>query len=171
MATSRLYLVDSEGQPLPDHIIEAVEIAEPHISKKFRCSCDPAELASSMEETARKIASRELKQGRLRDVTSYTFKALTNRALSLCGLRSRQTSLSDRTLACLTDVRGSAEIELTARGREIERKLSHLSERDRHICELVLQNYAIKEIGEELSITEATVRKVLSRVRASIAAT
>jgi DNA-directed RNA polymerase specialized sigma24 family protein len=169
MAAFRLHLVDAEGQPLPEHIVKAVETVESHIYSRFMGVCDPAELATSMEEGARGIARREQRHGRLQDVTSYTFRALTNRALSLCGLRAHETSLSGRSWSYLTDVPGPDHIQSIARGREIEQKLAHLSERDRSICELALQNYKAKEIAEELAITAATVRKVLSRIRASIA--
>ncbi len=168
MAMSRLHLVDAEGQPLPEHIVKAVELVEPRIYSRFMGSCDPAELATSMEEGARGIARREHTHGRLRNVTSYAFRALTNRAFSLCGLRSHETSLSGHHLSYLPDVPGYDYIQLIAKTREIDEKLAHLSERDRTICELALQNYKAKEIAEELAITVATVRKVLSRVRANI---
>ena len=171
MATSRLHLVDAKGQPLPEHIVKAVETVEPRIYSRFMGCCDPAELATSMEEGARGIARREQTHGRLRDVTSYAFRALTNRAFSLCGLRAHETSLSGRNLNNLPDVPAPDHMQSIARAREIERKLAHLSERDRTICELALQNYKAKEIAEELAITAATVRKVLSRVRASVAST
>lgn len=164
---SRLHLVDAEGQPLPEHIVKAVERVEPYIYSRFMGSCDPAELATSMEDGARGIARREHTHG-LRDITSYTFRALTNRAFSLCGLRSHETPLSDRGWSYLPAVPGPDHIRSIARAREIDKKLAHLSERDRSICELALQNYKAKEIAEELAITVTTVRKVLSRVRANL---
>ncbi len=167
-AMSTLHLVDAEGQPLPEHIVKAVESVEPHIYSRFLGSCDPAELATSMEEGARGIARREHAHGQLRDVTSYTFRALTNRAFSLCGLRSQEMPLSDRGLSHLPEIPGPDHIRSIARAREIDQKLAHLSERDRSICELALQNYKAKEIAEALAITVATVRKVLSRVRANL---
>lgn len=162
MGTSNLHLVDEHGQPLPHHITEAVQRMEPGIQSRFSKRCDPAELSNSLENAARRIAQHEQNHGPLQDVRlkGFTWRALSNAALSLIRLRSREKLLSPDALESLHGVGSSDAIERRA---EVKLALAKMSERDRKICSLQYQGYDAEAIGRELNISKEAVWKAKSR--------
>jgi hypothetical protein len=106
---SNLHLVDDQGRPLPNRIVDAVERVEPAIMHQFSRSCDAADLSDSMEHGARKIAKRETRKGPLPDADSLgglTWRSLLNSAISVARKRRWEQPLSAGTLRNLTDVTG-----------------------------------------------------------------
>ena len=163
MGASNLYLVDEHGQPLPQHIIEAVERMEPGIQKLYSHYCDPAELSNSLEEGARRVAQHERQYGRLHDVGGFTWRTLSNAALSLIRFQSRQKSLISKALAGPMSGPIEGSLEAIQQGIEARETLAQLEERDRLICGWENQGLTAAEIAAALKISVQAVWKAKSR--------
>ena len=61
--------------------------------------------------------------------------------------------------------RGPGPVEAAALTGTLERLMAGLDERDREVLTLCLQGYTMREVGEQVSRAERTVRRVLERVR------
>jgi DNA-directed RNA polymerase specialized sigma24 family protein len=171
MGTSNLHLVDEHGQPLPSHITEAVKRMEPGIQSRFSKRCDPAELSNSLENAARRIAQHEQNHGPLQDVRlkGFTWRTLSNAALSLIRLRSREKLLSPDALESLSGVpHAVSSSDVIEQRAEVKLALARMSERDRKICSLQYQGFNAEAIGRELNISREAVWKAKSRRLSSL---
>lgn len=172
MSTSNLHLVDEHGQPLPHHITEAVKRIEPRIYSRFLNRCDPAELSSSLEEGARRIAEHEYKKGPLSGVdhlSRFTWRTLLNAGISLLRKR-REQLLSSEELRNVIVMDGEHSPEAILARIEGAKILSELSERDRQICDLEAQGLDDSEIAEYLHISKEALYQARHRRKAKVAA-
>ena len=170
MVSTKLHLVDSEGVPLPSHIIEAVQEAEPKISNLFGRFCDPAALSSSIEDGARRIAKHEQDHGPITNPRRFAWRTLVNAATSLVRNRSREEPLPTEALAPLAGASRIGSPESTWAGMEAKETLEAMSEKNRAICILEHQGFEASEIGAFLNMNPNTVTKAKSRRLAKLAA-
>jgi len=169
MATPKLHLVDNENQPLPSHIVDAIEWSHSRINSQFAGLCDPAELSNSIEDGARRIAEHEKDHGRLQNVKAFAWRTVSNAVISLLRLRSREIALSPQALERLTSGPGPDSPERIHHAIETDRLLKELSQQEQTICDLTKQGFTTKEIGRALRMTQEAVWKAQSRIRTKLA--
>ena len=162
-----LHLVDDEGRPLPKHVVNAVERLEPVLNNQFSRSCDPAELSTSVETRARKIAKRQLPDND--SLTGFTWRALFNGAISLARKRSREQSLSAE---ALRDVAGIPDTEnpetKLARIQEKETLFSEFSPREREYWALREQGFNDNEVADYLQLSKNALAQLKHRLKTKL---
>src|ERR1700761_7643355 len=90
MSSSKLFLVDNDGSPLADHIVDAVQRIAPVLTSKYSRCCDSAELDNCLEDGARSVAAHERKNGPIKDVRGFTSRVLSNRVISILRRQSKE---------------------------------------------------------------------------------
>ena len=171
MGTSNLHLVDEHGQPLPAHIIEAVEQVEPGISRRFSRRCDPAQFSNSIEAGARRIAQYEKEHGQLRNVRTFTGRTLFNAAISLVRFRSREESLSAVSLRKLPGIVDDDNFETQLiRAQEQQAFFSTLSAREQEYLLLRKQELDDRKIAKHWSLSKNALAAFKHRLKRKLAA-
>lgn len=158
--SSKLHLVDDQGQPLPLHVAEAVDRLAPFVTQRFSPSCDPAELSNSIEHEAKKIAKSEKKKGPFAETNvlgGLTWRALLNSAITVVRKqrRKREVSLSAealRNLTALVDDK-SPETRLI-RIQERQALFSALSIREQEYLGLREQGFDDEEIANHWKLSK-----------------
>jgi RNA polymerase sigma factor (sigma-70 family) len=165
--SSNLYLIDTTGNPLDERFYAAAEELSGAFFQAFSDLGDPAVVSNAVEESARKIARHERKNGPVKDLPSYFLRTFWNitRSLVRRGYYTKyERAVSDRELEIHAGVAGrnSLDLERWVAAKEI---LVTLDERKRTMLILDCQGYSAKEIAKDLKTTEDNVYTTLYRAR------
>jgi RNA polymerase sigma factor (sigma-70 family) len=166
MATaSKLYLVDEDGRPLGDHIVNAIACLEGKIMRQFGQVCDPAVLSNKIEAAGKNIARYERRNGPVRDVKSFVWKCIHNLVISEVRGRPKEEVMDSATLerrAGPAREAGPEQIHNYVLAREA---FEAMPKRDQQIYWLSCQGISAREIGASFGMSEQNVWTTLSRVR------
>ena len=97
-SASKLYLIDEDGRPLGDHIVNAVSTLERKIMRQFGHICDPAVLSNKIEVAAKNTARYERQNGPLGDVKSFVVKSIHNLLASELRAKPKEQAVDSETL-------------------------------------------------------------------------
>lgn len=166
-------LLDSNGEPFPDHIQRTLVRLSARLRREFPVLQDDVALTEVMEEAARRIAAREARGGPIERLHGYAWITLRNSATShVCrgSIRLIQETLHGAAgaahLAVLPSTCGRVE--------DIERRvlfaqlLRLLSDDERVIVLLRRAGYSSAEIAWVQKRTVDAVDKVFSRAKQKI---
>jgi DNA-directed RNA polymerase specialized sigma24 family protein len=168
MSFSKLFLVDHDGSPLADHIVDAVEHIAPLLTSRYSGCCDSAELDNCLEDGARSVAAHERKTGPIEDLLGFTSRVLSNRAISVLRRHSKEIpSPTQKVLALAGEAREGNPQSLYS-AAYVREQLEKMAIRDRHICALEYQGFTAKEIATALGMTCAAVWQAQSRRRSRL---
>ena len=168
MSSSKLFLVDNDGSPLADHIVDAVERIAPVLTSKYSRCCDSAELDNCLEDGARSVAAHERKNGPVKDVRGFTSRVLSNRVISVLRRHSKEIpSPTQKVLALAGEAReGNPQSLYTA--VYIREQMNKMTIRDRRICALEYQGFTAEDIATALGMSCSAVWQAQSRRRSKL---
>src|SRR4051812_25732334 len=94
---SQIRLVDHTGQPLPQHIADALVRLIPRLQREFPLLRDPALLMDVLEEAGRRILKRETRSGPIEHLHGYAW--VTLRSVARSWLRRGSSRLTLNTIS------------------------------------------------------------------------
>ena len=94
----KLYLIDEDGRPLGDHIVNAIASLGSKIMRQFGQVCDPAVLSNTIEAAGKNTARYERKNGPLDDVKSFLWKSVSNLVISELRSKPKEEAVDPATL-------------------------------------------------------------------------
>lgn len=166
-------LLNSNGEPLPDHIQRALERLSPRLRRHYPVLQDDVALIEVLEEAGRRLVAREARGGPIDRLHGYAWVTLRSIAMSRMrrgSMRLIQSTLDPRAgatrLSELASQTGSAEeIE---RGILFSEVLGLLSPDEQAIVLWRRAGYSSAEIAWVQDRTVEAVDKVFSRAKQKI---
>lgn len=161
----KLHLIDEDGHPLGDHIVNAVAVLEGRIMRQFEHVCDPAVLSNKIEVAAKNTARYERKNGPVDDVKSFVLKSINNLLTSELRTKLKEQSVDSETLerwAGPAREAGPEQIHNYVLARET---FEAMPKRDQQIYWLSCQGASAREIGTAFAMSEQNVWTTLCRIR------
>lgn len=166
-------LLDSNGEPFPDHIQRALVRLSPRLRREFPVLQDDVTLTEVMEEAARRIVARETRRGPIERLHGFAWITVRNIATSRVSRGSMR--LIQETLDATAGAARLAVLPSTSgRVEDIERQvlfaqiLRPLSSDERTIVLLRRAGYSSAEIAWVQERTVDAIDKVLSRAKQKI---
>jgi DNA-directed RNA polymerase specialized sigma24 family protein len=166
-------LLDSNGEPFPDHIQRALVRLSPRLRREFPVLQDDVALTEVMEEAGRKIAAREARGGPIDRLHGYAW--VTLRSIATSHVRRGSIKLIQETLDAAAGAARLAVLPSTSgRAEDIERQvlfaevLRLLSDDERAIILWRRAGYSSAEIAWVQERTVDAVDKVFSRAKQRI---
>ena len=162
MVTPNLHLVDDNGQQLGDNLVGVVSRVADSVFRRY-WFCDPAEISDVLEESAR-VVDREIRGGRhLADVRGFFWRTAVNRVIAKLRSRRREKRVGQRTIEGRADNRATASVLESAIA--MREAFAWLSERERKVLLMKLQDCSAKEICRVLNMSSGTVDNTAWRAR------
>ena len=161
----KLYLIDEDGRPLGDHIVNAIACLEGKIMRQYGQVCDPAVLSNKIEAAGKNTARYERKNGPLNDVKSFIWKSVSNLVISELRGKPKEHAVDSATLerwAGPDRYAGPDQIHNYVLAREA---FEAMPKRDQQIYWLSCQGVCAREIGAAFGMSEQNVWTTLYRVR------
>jgi RNA polymerase sigma factor (sigma-70 family) len=168
MSSSKLFLVDNDGTPLADHIVDEVERIAPVLTSKYSRCCDSAELDNCLEDGARSVAAHERKNGPIKDLRGFTSRVLSNRVISILRRQSKEIQSPTRKVLGLAGEAREGNAQSVYAAIYIREQLHKMTTRDRQICALEYQGFTAEEIATALGMTCSAVWQAQSRRRSKL---
>jgi RNA polymerase sigma factor (sigma-70 family) len=166
-------LLDSNGEPFPDHIQRALVRLLPRLRREFPVLQDDVSLTEVMEEAARRIVAREARGGPIERLHGFAWITLRNIAAKYVSRGSMR--VIQETLDAVAGAARLATLPSTSgRVEDIERRvlfaqiLRFLSDDEREIVLLRRAGYSSEEIAWVQERTVAAIDKTLSRAKQRI---
>jgi DNA-directed RNA polymerase specialized sigma24 family protein len=166
-------LLDSNGEPFPDHIQRALVRLSPRLRREFPVLQDDVALTEVMEEAGRRIAVREARGGPIDRLHGYAW--VTLRSIATSHVRRGSIKLIQETLDAAAGAARLAVLPSTSgRAEDIERQvlfaevLRLLSDDERAIILWRRAGYSSAEIAWVQDRTVDAVDKVFSRAKQKI---
>ncbi|HLG94818.1 MAG TPA: hypothetical protein VKX49_00765 [Bryobacteraceae bacterium] len=171
-SSPNLFLVDDEGNPLPQPVMEAVQKYEPAIFEHFAdAGCDPAELSDGAEHTARKVTRFWLRSPSLQGLSTLVRRSLFNTGISAVRKRGREQSLSaaEQSLhnLALTLNHQNPESELL-RGEKLKAVFLDLTDREQLYIHQKRFGFDDEEIAAHLKISKHALAQMKHRLKAKL---
>lgn len=168
-------LLDEDGQPLADHIANALMSLVPRFRKHFPTFWDEQDLTEVLEQAGRKIAKRERYGGPIERLHGYAWVTLRNVATSSvrrgCGRLVQHTlnaNESETALAELPAETGTPdEIEAAILVREVQ---AHLTANERLVIGWKKAGFSSEEIAQFRHTSIGAVDALFSRAKNKIRA-
>jgi RNA polymerase sigma factor (sigma-70 family) len=166
-------LLNSNGEPFPDHIQRALMRLSPRLRREFPVLQDDVALTEVMEEAARRIVAREARGGpieRLHGFAWITLRNIATKHVSRGSMRLIQETLD----AAAGAARLAALPSTSGRVEDIERRvlfaqiLRLLSNDERTIVLLRRAGYSSAEIAWVQDRTVDAIDQILSRAKKKI---
>lgn len=168
--------VDETGQPLPEHIQDALRAMLPRARREFATLRDETIFTDVMEAAGRRVVEAERRLGPLNDgLHGYCWAAV--RSVAVSRLRRMREGLNHATLE-VPDNLGSESSASSSHGspETIEREIllreifAMLSPEERRLALLKKAGFSSAEIGRRRGKSRESVDMMYSRVRAKIRA-
>jgi DNA-directed RNA polymerase specialized sigma24 family protein len=161
----KFHLIDEEGRPLDDHIVNAIVSLEGKIIRQFGQVCDPAVLSDKIEAAATKTARHERKNGRVDDVKSFLWKSLRNLVISEIRGKPKEKAVDSATLERWAGPAREAGPEQIYNHVLARETFEAMPKRDQQIYWLSCQGISAREIGVAFGMSEQNVWTTLCRLR------
>lgn len=165
-----LLLVSETGEPLQDHIQEALNTLHPRFRRQFPVITDESVVAELLEHAGRAVARHEQVGGPLARLHPFAWVALKNAAASW--LRSSRRRVDAVTLpiadartstdGALADYSSAEHIERTVLLQQI---LSQMTPIEQEICLLKKAGFSSAEIAAKLGVSANAVDTAFCRAR------
>lgn len=166
-------LLDSNGEPFPDHIQRALVRLSPRLRREFPALQDDVALTEVLEKAGRRLAAREARGGPIDRLHGYAWVTLRSIATSYVrrgSIRLIQETLDTAAgaarLAALPSTSGRAED--VERGVLLAEVLRLLSDEERSIVLWRRAGYSSAEIAWAQDRTVDAIDKVFSRAKQKI---
>lgn len=163
-------LLDSNGQPFPDHIQHVLDKLSPRLRREFPVLQDDVALIEVLEEAGRRIAAREARGGPIDRLHGYAW--VTLRSVATTHIRRGQirliqnavqpTSAAARRVAMPSAAGGVEAIERNVLFREV---LDVLSQDEQEIVVWRISGHSSAEVARLLGRSIDAVDKVFSRAK------
>jgi DNA-directed RNA polymerase specialized sigma24 family protein len=163
-------LLDSNGEPFPDHIQRALVRLSPRLRREFPVLQDDAALTEVLEKAGRRIAAREARGGPIERLHGYAW--VTLRSIATSHVRRGSIRLIQETLDAAAGAARLAVLPSTSgRAEDVERRvlfaeaLRVLSDDERAIVLSRRAGYSSAEIAWVQDRTVDAIDKIFSRAK------